>query len=97
MLSTKDVVLTQRSQTASYLDIQSGGQEFDSRVELVRATVPIRLLTGGDLFLSLTVSCRCKPFKNLHRTCRDNTGQHLARESDIALTLKSPARWEAFP
>ena len=65
---TKDLFVTQRSRGASHFDIQAGGCEFDSRVEQIRASLPSRLLKGGDRNLILLVSCRCTSHRKLHRT-----------------------------
>ena len=97
MLSRKDLVVTQRSRAALHLDILAGGREFDSHRELVRATLPARLLTGADRSLVLLIICCCDPHKKLHRNCRDNTEQHLAQESAIALTRKPPIRGMRIP
>ena len=97
MRSTKDLVLTQRSRTVFHSDVYAGCREFDSRVELVRATIPNRPLKDADLSRICLVSCRCKPPQKLHRTGYDNTEQNLAWESAIALTWKFPIRWEANP
>ena len=78
MLSTKDLVLTQCNRTAFYYDISARGREFDSRVEIVGATLPTRLLKRVDRHLILLASFRCKPHMKLPRTCRGNTDRHLA-------------------
>ena len=95
MLATKDVDFRQRTRAALHLDIQAGGRKCDSRVGLVRATLPNNILKGADRNVVLLVSCRCKPKKKLHRTCRGNNEQHLVGESAIASTRKHPIRWEA--
>ena len=72
--------------TACHLDTKAGGREFESRVEPIRANLPTSLFQRTDRHRVLLVNCRCKPNKELHRTSRGNTEQHLAWELAIALT-----------